>query len=66
MSPSLRKLLGSLMLLFSLPIWAFAGTWVYMAALGEALWWVLIAYFCAAGLAWLFPAMWIIRWSSRA
>lgn len=65
MSPSLRKLLGSLLLLVSLPIWAILGTWVYMAALGAAPWWVLIVYFCIAGVSWLWPAMWIIRWAQR-
>ena len=66
MTPSLRKLIGTVLLLLSIPIWALVATWLYMAGLGAAPWWLLLVYFCVAGLAWMVPAMWIIRWSSRA
>jgi hypothetical protein len=44
---------------------AVIGTWVYLAFLNGQAPLVLIAYFAVAGLAWIVPAMAIIRWMVR-
>lgn len=65
MTESSRKLLGVVLILASLVVWSILATWLYLATLQDAAWWVLIAYFAVAGMAWFFPAAWIIRWMSR-
>ena len=42
--------------------WSLAAPLAGLLVLGGAPWWVLILFFAAAGIAWFFPAAWIIRW----
>ena len=65
MSQSTRKLLGTLAVLGSIILWSIAATAIYVTALPNAEWWVLIVFFAIAGTSWFFPAAWIIRWMSR-
>ena len=65
MTQSTRKLLGTLLVLFSIVVYAIAAGAIYANFLGNAPWWVLIAYFAIAGSLWFFPATWIIRWMAR-
>lgn len=60
-----RKLVGSFLLIASLVVWATLGTSLYLALPPGLPWWVLIAYFIVAGMGWLLPAMWIIRFMAR-
>jgi len=60
-----RKLIGVLLILVSIVIWLGLATAIYLAWLVGAAPLVLIAYFCVAGLGWVFPAMAIIGWMSR-
>lgn len=60
-----RKLIGVLLMLSSIVLWLGIGTAIYLNWLQGAAWFVLIPYFCVAGMGWLFPAMSIIRWMSR-
>ena len=57
-----RKLVGILLILLSVIAVAGFGTWIYLTFLGGQAPLVLIAFFAVAGLAWIVPAMWIIRW----
>lgn len=65
MNQSNRKLLGIVLLLLSIVIWLGIGTWIYLGLLQNLPWWVHVPYFCVAGIAWLYPAMVLIRWMSK-
>lgn len=60
-----RKLIGSFLLIISLIVWGSLATSIYLAFPPDLPWWVLIAYFIVAGMGWLLPAMWIIRFMAR-
>jgi hypothetical protein len=60
-----RKLVGVLLILLSVIAVAVIGTWIYLSLLQGQAPLVLIAFFAVAGLAWIVPAMWIIRWMVR-
>lgn len=65
MSQSSRKLIGTLAILGSILLWSILITWIYLAALVDQPWWVLIIFFAIGGTSWFFPAAWIIRWMSK-
>lgn len=52
-------MLGSIILVAGI------GTAIYLAFLQGAPPPLLVTFFAIAGLAWIVPAMWIIRWMSR-
>ena len=60
-----RKLVGILLILLSVIAVAAIGTWIYLTFLMGQAPLTLIAFFAVAGLAWIVPAMWIIRWMVR-
>ena len=60
-----RKALGTVLTLVALLAWTAIGMWVYDAFLVGAHNIVLLAFFVGFGLAWIFPAMAIIRWMAR-
>jgi hypothetical protein len=60
-----RKLTGILLILLSMVVWAAAATSIYLAFPPELPPWLLMPYFIVAGMGWLLPAMWIIRWMAR-
>lgn len=65
MTQSNRKLLGIVFLLATLVFDAVLGVAIYSGLLLGQHPVLLIAFFAAAGLLWVFPAMWIIRWMAR-
>ncbi|RUT32558.1 DUF2842 domain-containing protein [Arsenicitalea aurantiaca] len=65
MTQSTRKLIGTLLTVFSLIVYSILAVIVYEAFLMDQVWWVLILFFAIAGLGWVFPAMAIIRWMAR-
>lgn len=65
LSTSTRKLIGTILLLVSLVVVPGIGTAIYLTWLQGQSPVVLIVFFAIAGLAWLAPAMGIIRWMSR-
>ena len=60
-----RKLVAVFLMLISIAGVAGIGTAIYLALLQGAAPLVLVAFFAVAGLAWIIPAMAIIRWMSR-
>lgn len=60
-----RKLVGVLLMLLSVIAVAVIGTWIYLTLLQGQAPLFLIVFFAVAGLAWIVPAMWIIRWMVR-
>lgn len=60
-----RKALGILLILGSIVAWLSVFTSVYLAFPPNLPIWILMPYFIVAGMGWLFPAMWIIRWMAR-
>jgi hypothetical protein len=60
-----RKFVGVLLILFSVIAVAIIATWIYLTFLGGQAPLILVAFFAVAGLAWIVPAMWIIRWMVR-
>ncbi|PKR90316.1 DUF2842 domain-containing protein [Pleomorphomonas diazotrophica] len=66
MSPSLRKLLGTIILVITVPIYALIAMVVAVAMLpGVNFWWQLV-YYLLAGLLWVPPAGLLIAWMARA
>lgn len=65
MTQSTRKLIGTILVLLSIVAWSAVIMWIYMSFLGGAAWWLLIVFFALVGMAWFFPATWIIRWMAR-
>jgi hypothetical protein len=62
MSVRLRKLIGTVLLVALVILYALVATTVAVARLAEAHWSVHLAYFFLTGLLWVLPAMVLIRW----
>jgi uncharacterized membrane protein len=60
-----RKLIGAWALLASIVGWCVLATAVYLVLPEGLPGLVLIGFFIIAGMGWLLPAMWIIRWMAR-
>jgi hypothetical protein len=60
-----RKLAGVILLVVAVIGVAVIGTAIYLTLLSGAQPIVLILFFAVAGMAWIVPAMAIIRWMSR-
>lgn len=60
-----RKLVGTLLILMSIVVIAGLGTAIYLVWLTSLTPSLLIVFFAVAGMAWIVPAMVIIRWMSR-
>jgi len=65
MTQSNRKLIGGLLCVASIVVWACLATSVYLAFPPELPWFVLIVYFIIAGMGWLLPAMALVRWMAK-
>ena len=59
-----RKLLGTLILMVGLSVYAFAAVWLVTSALPDH-WAVQIIFYPVAGIAWAFPARYLINWMQR-
>lgn len=60
-----RKAFGIVLILVSIVAWLSLFTSIYLAFPPDLPIWVLMPYFVVAGMGWLYPAMWIIRWMAR-
>ena len=65
MSMRSRKLVGTLVLLIFLAVYAWVALMIGSGRLTLAPQWVQLAYFVTAGLAWVIPAGLLIRWMQR-
>lgn len=61
----LRKLIGSILLVALVVIYALVASAVAVARLGDAGAWAHLAFFFFSGLLWVLPAMWIVSWMSK-
>jgi regulator of protease activity HflC (stomatin/prohibitin superfamily) len=60
-----RKLIGTVVLLLSLAVYATVAAVIGSGRIALAPQWVQFAYFLTAGLAWVIPAGLLIRWMQR-
>ena len=58
----LKKLVGTILLVALVIVYAIAATLVAVARLGDASWPVQFAYFLLTAFLWVLPAMAIIKW----
>jgi heme/copper-type cytochrome/quinol oxidase subunit 4 len=65
MTQSTRKLIGTVLVIGSIFVYASLVMWLYMSFLENQAWYVLIPFFAVTGVAWFYPATWIIRWMSK-
>jgi hypothetical protein len=65
MSVRSRKLIGMVVLLIFLAVYAWVAMLIGAGRLTAAPQWVQFAYFVTAGLAWVIPAGLLIRWMQR-
>ncbi len=61
----LRKLIGMLLLIALVVLYALVASAVAVTQLAESSAWVHLAFFAASGLVWVLPAMLIIWWMAR-
>ncbi|MFK3778469.1 DUF2842 domain-containing protein [Agrobacterium sp. NPDC089420] len=62
MPPRLRSLIGTIVIICLVVIYAVAATAIASATLAQSPWWVHLAYFVLSGLLWILPVMLIIKW----
>jgi hypothetical protein len=60
-----RKLIGTMVLLLFIALYAWAAAAIGAGRIALAPAWAQFAYFLAAGLAWVVPAGLLIRWMQR-
>ncbi len=65
MNQSTRKLLGTLLVIASVFVYAGLVIWLYTSFLEGQAWYLLIVFFAVTGVCWFFPASWIIRWMAK-
>ncbi len=61
----LRKLIGTLLIIVLVVLYALVATTIASLRLGQSPWWVHLLYFAGTGLLWIIPAMFIIKWMER-
>ncbi|WP_439617016.1 DUF2842 domain-containing protein [Shinella sp.] len=61
----LRKLIGTVLIIILVLVYALIATTVAVATLGESPWWTHLIYFTVTGLLWILPAMLIIKWMEK-
>lgn len=62
MSPSLRKLVGSVVLLAGLGLYLVIVLSIAQGRITQAHWALQFLFFVTAGLIWVWPAAWLIKW----
>lgn len=65
MPKTLRKLIGVVLIIALVLLYALIATTVAAATLGAAHWSIHLLYFLVTGLLWILPAMVIIKWMER-
>lgn len=66
MSPRLKKLIGTLLILIWLPIYALIAMGVAIRVLPGAAWYSAFAYYALAGMLWIVPVGLMFPWMHRA
>lgn len=61
----LRRLIGSILLVALVIVYALVASAVAVARLGDASAWTQLAFFLFSGLLWVLPAMAIVSWMAR-
>lgn len=62
MPPRLRKLIGTVLIIILVVVYALVATTIASATLGDKPWWIHLLYFFFTGLLWILPAMLVIKW----
>ena len=65
MPQRIRKLIGSVILVVFVSLYALTAMTIAAAKLPGTAWWVQLAYFALAGLLWTIPAAPLIKWMQR-
>lgn len=65
MHPRLRKLIGTVLIIILVIVYALVATTVASLTLATSPWWVHMLYFFFTGLLWILPAMLIIKWMEK-
>jgi hypothetical protein len=65
MPKTLRKLIGTVLIILLVLVYAFLATMIASATLGRAHWSMHLLYFFVTGLLWVLPAMAIIKWMHK-
>ena len=65
MPNTLRKLIGTVLIIVLVLAYALLATTVASATLGRSHWTIHLLYFFVSGLLWVLPAMCIIKWMHR-
>lgn len=61
----LRKLIGTILIIILVVVYALAAVTFASLLLGTSPWWVHLLYFFLTGLLWILPAMLIIKWMEK-
>lgn len=62
MHPRIRKIIGTILLVLIVCVYAILATMIAVAQLAESHWSIHLLYFALTGLLWIVPAMFIIKW----
>ena len=65
MNVRVKKLIGTMLLVALVIIYALAATTFATYRLAESRAWVHLAFFALSGMLWVLPAMWLISWMER-
>jgi hypothetical protein len=65
MNVRVKKLIGTVLLVALVVIYALAATAFATYRLAEAGAWMHLAFFAVSGMLWILPAMWLIYWMER-
>jgi len=65
MQQKVRKLWGTVAIIALLIVYPLAVMEIFVNTMIGLPWWGTIAVLCIAGLAWFFPASWVVRWMSK-
>ncbi|MGQ2906675.1 MAG: DUF2842 domain-containing protein [Aliihoeflea sp.] len=61
----LKKLIGTVLLVLLVAVYAIVATIIAVAQLAESSVWVHLAYFFLTGFLWVIPAMFIVSWMAK-
>ncbi len=65
MSPSIKKLIGTILTLIWIPIYALIAMGIGVRVLPNAAWYVSLAYYALAGTLWIIPIGLMLPWMYR-
>lgn len=65
MSPRIKKLIATVVLVMLVAIYAIVSTALAVSQLAESSPWIHLLYYLVGGILWVVPAMFLIRWAER-